>query len=56
MRPIGTAPRLSMMRTLLGDMSLILGARGSTRAAFTIHGVTAVLMIVAAIPLITGLA
>jgi hypothetical protein len=35
-----------------GDMSLILAAKGSTRSAFGIHGLTAALMIVAAIPLI----
>ena len=39
-----------------GDMSLILAARGSTGRAFGIHGVTAVLMILAAIPLIMGVA
>ncbi|NGM37974.1 MULTISPECIES: DUF4267 domain-containing protein [Methylobacterium] len=35
----------------VGDMSLILAAKGSTWRAFGIHGLTAVLMIVAAIPL-----
>ncbi|MER8584326.1 DUF4267 domain-containing protein [Mesorhizobium sp. M1338] len=40
----------------LGDMSLILGAKGSTRAALSIHGVTALLMIAAGIPLVMGLA
>lgn len=39
-----------------GDMSLILAAKGSTRTAFGIHGLTAALMILAAIPLIMGLA
>jgi hypothetical protein len=39
-----------------GDMSLILAAKGSTKAAFGIHGLTAALMILAAIPLIMGLA
>lgn len=38
----------------LGDMSLILAAKGSTRAALGIHGLTAALMIAAAIPLIAG--
>ena len=38
----------------LGDMLLILAAQGSTKHALGIHGLTAVLMIVAAIPLITG--
>lgn len=39
-----------------GDMSLILVAKGSAKHAFGIHGLTAALMIGAAIPLITGLA
>jgi len=38
----------------VGDMSLILAAKGSTKRAFGIHGLTAVLMILAAIPLIMG--
>ena len=37
-----------------GDMLLILAAKGSAKRAFGIHGVTALLMILAAIPLITG--
>ncbi|MGY3454020.1 DUF4267 domain-containing protein [Bradyrhizobium sp. USDA 4353] len=36
----------------IGDMSLILAAKGSTKAALGMHGLTAVLMIAAAIPLI----
>ncbi len=39
-----------------GDMSLILAAKGSTKTAFGIHGLTAALMILAAILLIMGLA
>ena len=39
-----------------GDMSLILAAKGSTKSAFGVHGLTAALMILAAIPLIMGLA
>lgn len=39
-----------------GDMSLVLAAKGSTKTAFGIHGLTAALMILAAIPLIMGLA
>jgi hypothetical protein len=39
----------------LGDMSLILAAKGSTRAALSIYGVTALLMIAAAIPLLAKL-
>src|SRR5690349_12920053 len=38
----------------LGDMSLILAARGSSKRAFGIHGITAAAMILAAIPLVTG--
>lgn len=38
----------------LGDMSLILAAKGSAKRALGIHGVTASLMILAAIPLIIG--
>ena len=37
----------------LGDMSLVLAAKGSTGRALGIHGVTAALMAVAAVPLIT---
>ncbi|MCX8253602.1 MAG: DUF4267 domain-containing protein [Beijerinckiaceae bacterium] len=40
----------------VGDMSVILAARGSAKAAFGIHGATAALMIVAALPLIAGVA
>jgi hypothetical protein len=38
------------------DMALILAAKGSTERAFGIHGLTAALMILAAIPLIMGAA
>ncbi|MGI4731257.1 MAG: DUF4267 domain-containing protein, partial [Janthinobacterium lividum] len=40
----------------VGDMSLILAARGSTKTALSVHGLTAALMILAALPLMTGLA
>ena len=40
----------------IGDMSSILAANGSTRTAFGVHGVTAVLMVLGAIPLIAGAA
>ena len=40
----------------LGDMSLVLLSKGSIRTAFTVHGLTAVVMIIGAIPLIWGLA
>ena len=39
-----------------GDMSLVLVAKGSTKTAFGIHGLTAALMILTAVPLIVGLA
>lgn len=38
----------------VGDMSLILAAKGSTKTAFGVHGVTAALMMLAAIPLLMG--
>lgn len=38
----------------VGDMLTILAAKGSTRAALGMHGVTALVMILAAIPLILG--
>ena len=37
-----------------GDMLVILAAKGSTRSALGIHGLTAVIMVLAAVPLITG--
>lgn len=40
----------------IGDMSLIVGAKGSIKTAFGVHGFTAALMVAAAIPLILGLA
>ncbi len=39
-----------------GDMSLILAAKGSTKTALGVHGLTAALMILAAIPLLVGVA
>ncbi|USQ95326.1 DUF4267 domain-containing protein [Caulobacter sp. RL271] len=38
----------------VGDMSLIFAAKGSTGKALGVHGLTAALMILAAIPLVTG--
>ena len=38
----------------VGDMLVILAAKGSTKSAFGIHGLTAVLMVVAAMPLMIG--
>ena len=40
----------------VGDMSLILAAKGSTKAALGMHGLTAAFMIAAAIPLVVGVA
>ena len=37
----------------VGDMLVILAAKGSSRSAFGIHGCTALVMILAAIPLMT---
>jgi len=39
----------------VGDMLLILAAKGSTKSAFGIHGLTAVLMVLAAMPLMIGI-
>jgi hypothetical protein len=38
----------------VGDMLLILAAKGSTKSAFAIHGLTAVLMVLTAIPMMIG--
>jgi Domain of unknown function (DUF4267) len=38
----------------VGDMALILAAKGSTKSAFGIHGLTAALMVLAAIPMMIG--
>jgi hypothetical protein len=38
----------------IGDMLVILAAKGSARIAFGIHGLTALLMILAAVPLTMG--
>jgi hypothetical protein len=40
----------------VGDMTLVLASKGSTKTAFGVHGLTAALMILAAIPLILGVA
>ena len=40
----------------LSDMSLILAAKGSTARAFGVHGLTAASMVLAAIPLLLGVA
>ena len=38
----------------VGDMLVILAAKGSAKSAFGIHGLTAAIMLLAAIPLITA--
>jgi hypothetical protein len=38
----------------IGDLLVILAAKGSARSAFGIHGVTALLMILVAVPLAMG--
>ena len=38
----------------LGDMSVILAAHGSRKSAFSIHGFTALLMLIAGVPLALG--
>ena len=40
----------------VGDMLVILAAKGSTKSAFGMHGLTAVIMVLAAVPLIIGVA
>jgi len=40
----------------VGDMLVILAAKGSAKSAFGIHGLTAMIMILAAVPLIIGAA
>jgi len=37
-----------------GDMLLVLAAKGSTKSAFGIHGLTAVIMVLVAIPMMIG--
>ena len=38
----------------VGDMLVILAAKGSTKRAFGMHGLTAVFMVLAAVPLMIG--
>jgi hypothetical protein len=52
-RAVGVAMLLQSLIPL-GDMSLILAARGSAKTAFGVHGVTAAVMVAAAIPLLIG--
>ena len=40
--------------TAVGDMLVVLAAKGSRKSAFGIHGVTAVVIVLTAIPLIMG--
>jgi Domain of unknown function (DUF4267) len=55
----GTSPMLGIVLLIealipLGDMTIVLAAKGSRMRAFGIHGATAALMILAAIPLVIG--
>ena len=38
----------------VGDMALVLASKGPTKIAFGVHGATAVLMVLAAIPMMIG--
>ena len=38
----------------IGDMLVILAAKGSAKSAFGMHGLTAAVMILAAIPMLMG--
>jgi hypothetical protein len=54
----GAPPMVGMVLAVLtivpvGDMLLVLAAKGSTKSTLGIHGLTAAVMILAAIPLIT---
>lgn len=40
----------------LGDMTLVLSAKGSTATALSVHGLTALVMIAGAVPLLLGIA
>ncbi|MDX7951470.1 DUF4267 domain-containing protein [Lichenihabitans sp. Uapishka_5] len=40
----------------LGDMSVVLAAKGRTATALGVHGVTALLMVLGAVPLLVGTA
>ena len=40
----------------VGDMAVVLSAKGSTRTALGVHGTTAAVMIIGAVPLIIGVA
>jgi hypothetical protein len=40
--------------TPVGDMLVILAAKGSTKSAFGMHGLTAAIMVLAAIPMLIG--
>jgi hypothetical protein len=57
----GSAPMVGIVLLVealipLGDMTVILAARGSVQRAFGIHGLTVLLMLVAGIPLASGAA
>jgi hypothetical protein len=46
---------LALATIPVGDMSMVLASKGSSARAFGVHGVTAVVMLVAAILLIMGI-
>ena len=52
-RPLGLVVLIAALIPL-GDMSTVLAAKGRTVTALGVHGLTAALMILAAIPLLTG--
>ncbi|GLH80786.1 membrane protein [Bradyrhizobium sp. SSBR45G] len=56
--PPGAVGILLLVEAIIpvGDMLVILAANGSAKLAFGMHGVTAVIMVLAAVPLIMGAA
>ena len=47
---------LVLALTPIGDMTTVLSARGSTRTAFGVHGLTAAFMALGGVPLVAGIA
>ena len=54
-RPLGVV-LLVLALSPLGDMTVVLAGRGRVRTALSVHGVTAAVMILAAVPLLLGAA
>ena len=55
----GAEPEIGLLLLIaalipVGDMLVILAAKGSTKSAFGIHGLTAAIMALAALPMMTG--